>query len=102
VLGRVPVLGKEDVVEAASESVDGGEDLVAAGNGKGAAGHEVGLEVDEEEGVGLLVDLHGLFEACCSDDFADEGLECDFGGSDGEGAAEHVVGFGEERFVFAE
>jgi len=83
VLGRVPVLGEEDVVEAVGEGVDGGENFVAAGNGERTAGHEVGLEVDEEECVGLLVDLHGLFEAGCGDDFADEGLEGDLRGGDG-------------------
>jgi hypothetical protein len=101
-LRGVPVLGEEDVIEAAGEGVDGGEDLVAAGYGEGAAGHEIGLEVDEEECVGLVIDLHGLSRARCGDDFADERLKGGFCGIDDQGAAEHVIGFGEEGFVFAE
>ncbi len=61
VLGWVPVLGEEDVGEPGGEGVDGGEDFIAAGDGEGAAGHEVGLEIDEEEGVGLGVEGHSLF-----------------------------------------
>jgi hypothetical protein len=49
----VPVLGEDDVVEAGSERVDTGNDLVAVGNGQRAAGHEVNLHVDDQEGVGV-------------------------------------------------
>jgi hypothetical protein len=59
VLGRVPVLGEEDVVEAAGESVDERENFVAAGYGECATGHEVGLEIDQEERVGG-VEGHGV------------------------------------------
>ena len=54
-LGRVPVLGEQDVIEAVREGVDGGQDFVSAGHGERTAGQEVGLEVDEEECVGLLI-----------------------------------------------
>ena len=66
VLGRVPVLGEQDVIEAAGERVDSGEDLVSAGDGECTAGHEVRLEIDEEEGVGLLVDSHGCLDVMTS------------------------------------
>jgi hypothetical protein len=54
VLGRVPVLGEDDVGESLGESVDERNDGVATCNGQGAAGHEVVLEVDDQEGVGGL------------------------------------------------
>jgi len=38
----------------------------------------------------------------CGDDFADEGLEGGWGGGEPQGGAEHLVGFCEEGFVFAE
>ncbi len=49
--GGVPVLGEDDVFEALGEAVDEGDDLVALGNGERAAGAEVVLDVDDEEGV---------------------------------------------------
>jgi hypothetical protein len=59
VLRGVPVLGEENVVEAVGEDVDEREDFVATGDGEGSSGHEVGLEIDEEECGGGLVDGHG-------------------------------------------
>ena len=41
-----------DVVEAGGEAVDGSDKGVAAGHGERAAGEEVALEINEEEGVG--------------------------------------------------
>jgi hypothetical protein len=52
VASRVPVLGEEDVGEAAAEAVDEGDDLVAVLDGEMAAGTEVVLQVDDEESVG--------------------------------------------------
>lgn len=60
VAGGVPVLSEDDVVELCSESVDTGDDLVATTDGKGAAGHEVVLHVDDEEGVGGLEVEHAV------------------------------------------
>lgn len=60
--GGVPVLGEEDVVEAAGERVDAGEEDVAFGDGERAAGQEVGLHVDDKQGVGGLGrDRHGSY-----------------------------------------
>ena len=58
VLRGVPILGEQDVRETAGESVDAGEDFVAPGYGEVPAGHEVGLEIDEEKGIGLGVEGH--------------------------------------------
>ncbi len=52
VAGGVPVLGEEDVGEAAAEAVDERDDLVAVLDGEMAAGAEVVLQVDDEQGVG--------------------------------------------------
>jgi hypothetical protein len=49
---RVPVLGEDDVIEAGGQGVDAGDDFVAAGDGKGTAGQEVQLHVDDQESVG--------------------------------------------------
>ena len=57
VLGGMPVLGEDDVVEFLGKGVDDGDDGVAVGYGQGAAGHEVVLDVDDEECVGGL-ELH--------------------------------------------
>ena len=56
-LRGVPVLGEDDVIEFFGEGVDQGDDGVAVGYGEVAAGHEVVLDVDDEEGVGGL-ELH--------------------------------------------
>ena len=56
----VVVVGAETWASAAGEGVDEGEDFIAAGDGEAAAGHEIGLEVDEEEGGGGLVDGHRI------------------------------------------
>ena len=59
VLGGVPVLGEDDVVELFREGVDDGNYFVAFGNGERASdsvdgGAEVILDVDDQEGVGGL------------------------------------------------
>ena len=54
VLGGMPVLGKDDVVEFFGEGVDEGDDGVAVFDSQRAAGHEVVLDVDDEKGVGGL------------------------------------------------
>lgn len=51
VVGGVPVLGEDDVVEAGGECVDAGDNLVAAGDGECSAGQEVELHVDDEKCV---------------------------------------------------
>ena len=58
VLGWVPVLGEDDVVEFSGEDVDRGDDDVTVWDRQIAAGHEVILDVDDEQGVGGL-ELHG-------------------------------------------
>jgi hypothetical protein len=58
VSGGVPVLRKDDVSEFFGESVDDGNDLVAVRYCQVAAGHEVVLNVNDEECVARL-ELHG-------------------------------------------
>ncbi len=53
-VGWVPVLGEDDVLEVRGESVDDGDDCVSIGNGEPPAGAEVALDVDEEQKVGGL------------------------------------------------
>jgi hypothetical protein len=66
VIAGMPVLGKDDVVELRGESVDAGENGVAVGNGERAAGEEVELHIDDEEGVGgKEVHRHGSFHGKC-------------------------------------
>jgi hypothetical protein len=52
VVGRVPVAGADDDVEAArvDQLVDARRDRVAVWYGEGAAAREVVLEVDDQEG----------------------------------------------------
>jgi hypothetical protein len=52
VVGRVPVAGGDDDLEAArvDQLVDARRDRVAVGYGEGAAAREVVLEVDDQEG----------------------------------------------------
>ena len=50
--GGVPVLGQDDGVALGHEGVDARDDAVAVGDGEGAAGAEVVLQVDDEERVG--------------------------------------------------
>ena len=57
VLGGMPVLGEDDVVEFLGKGVDDGDDGVAVGHGQGAAGHEIVLDVDDEQSVAGL-ELH--------------------------------------------
>ena len=51
VAAGVPVLGKQDVVEARSDGVNGRDDVGGAGHGESSTGHEVDLHVDDEQGV---------------------------------------------------
>jgi hypothetical protein len=53
----VPVLGKDDVMEESGEGVDAGENGIAIGYGKGAAGEKVELHVDDEKCV-RVAELH--------------------------------------------
>ena len=50
-VGGVPVLGVDDVLEALAETVDERNDLIAAFNGEGTAGTEIILDVDDEESI---------------------------------------------------
>jgi hypothetical protein len=59
VLGGMPVLGEDYVVELLCEGVDERNDLIAVGYGEVAAGAEVVLDVDDYEGVGGL-ELHDV------------------------------------------
>ena len=49
--GRVPVLGLDDIVEAAGQRVHGLKDLVGPGNGKAATGEKIILHVYDDENV---------------------------------------------------
>jgi hypothetical protein len=51
VVGRVPVARRDDQVEVArvDQLVEAGRDRVSVGDGQGAAGREVVLEVDDQE-----------------------------------------------------
>jgi len=61
VLGGVPVLSENDVVELLREGVDKGDNLIAFGDSQGSAGHEVVLDVNDEECVvGLWGHRHGI------------------------------------------
>lgn len=55
VVRRMPVFGGEDVREEGDEAVDEGWELVGAGSGKGAGGHEVVLHVDDQEGFHVFI-----------------------------------------------
>jgi hypothetical protein len=60
VAAGVPVLGEDDVVELRGEGVDAGEDGVAVSDRERAAGEEVELHVDDEQGIGCAQgDAHG-------------------------------------------
>ena len=60
VLGGMPVLSEDDVVELLREGVDERDDLIAVDYREVAAGTEVVLYVDDEKGVGgLRCDHHG-------------------------------------------
>ncbi len=50
VVGGMPVLSGDDEVVFWHQFVDDGNDLISAGDGEAAAGEEVVLDVDEEEG----------------------------------------------------
>ena len=51
VIGGVPVLGRDDVVEIAAvdQSVDHGNDRVSVRHGQGSAGQEVVLHIDDDQ-----------------------------------------------------
>ena len=51
VVGRVPILGEDNVIESGSDLKDNGKDLVTARNGQGSGGAEVVLHVNDEENV---------------------------------------------------
>ena len=57
VVGSVPVLGEDDVLEMLGGAMDGLDDGVAIGNGERATGAEVVLHVDDEKDV-VWSDLH--------------------------------------------
>ena len=58
---RVPVLRKDDMLEAPRELIHEGDDLVAFVDGERPARAEVILEVDDEECVaGLHINSHDL------------------------------------------
>jgi hypothetical protein len=58
VVARVPVARGEDgqalLAEQFDQVVDRGDDFVPAGDAEGAAGEEIDLHVDDQEGVGLV------------------------------------------------
>ncbi len=56
-VGGVPVLGEDDVLEVLRGAVDRVDDGIAVGNGERPAGAEVVLHVDDEEDV-VGSDLH--------------------------------------------
>src|SRR5947209_520549 len=56
---RMPVLGKDDVLEAQRDAMNDRNHCVALGHGKGAAGAEVILDVHHEKNV-LAGDWHSL------------------------------------------
>jgi hypothetical protein len=57
-VGGVPVLREDDGGELRHQGVDAGHDFIAAGHGQRAAGAEIVLHVDDEEGLGRVA--HGL------------------------------------------
>jgi hypothetical protein len=57
VVGGVPVLGEDDVLEMPRRSMDWLDNSVAVGNGECSAGAEVILYVDHDQDV-LMCDLH--------------------------------------------
>ena len=58
-VGGVPVLGQDDVIELLGDSANWFNDQISARNGKCPAGAEIVLHVDDEEDV-LWGDLHSL------------------------------------------
>ena len=55
---RVPVLGQDDGLGLGHQRVDAGDDQVALGDGERAAGAEIVLHVDDDQGV-----CHGILLA---------------------------------------
>jgi len=51
-VGRVPVLGQDDLREKRRKAMDRPDDRVPIGNGKRASRAEVVLDVDDDEDVG--------------------------------------------------
>lgn len=65
-VGRVPVLGEQDVLEQRRDAMDGGDHGISARHGECSAGAEIILHVDDDEDV-LGGDLHlGLQCSCMS------------------------------------
>jgi len=63
----VPVLGEDDVIKFLGQGVDDGDYGVSVRDGQGSAGHEVVLDVDDEEGVCGLKYVHRCFDGIASD-----------------------------------
>src|ERR1700760_4229018 len=61
VVGRVPVLRGERMLEALQQPVDRGNDGIAVRYGQFAARHEGRLNIDQAEYVGAGIDLHRRF-----------------------------------------
>ncbi len=57
VIGRMPVLRENDVLEQRRDAMDGRNHLVSQGNGKRAAGAKVVLHIGDDENV-VRIDLH--------------------------------------------
>ena len=57
VIGRMPVLDENDVLEQRRDAMDGRNHLVSAGNGKRATGAKVVLDIGDDENV-VRIDLH--------------------------------------------
>ena len=51
VAGGMPVLGHDDMGEAADERVDGRNDRISLVDRQRPAGHEIGLQVDRQQNV---------------------------------------------------
>lgn len=51
VIGGMPILGCDDEVKARLQAVDEGNKFLSAGDGKGAAFHEIVLEIHDDERV---------------------------------------------------
>ncbi len=56
VIRRVPVLGGHDEVEGGLQTVEHGNDFIASGDGQGATGKKVILQVYDEQGVHWCVE----------------------------------------------
>ena len=59
-IGRVPVLRENDMLELTRDMLNGRDHLVARGNGQRATGAEIALHVDDEKNI-VLIDSHRNF-----------------------------------------